>query len=143
MKVKVKKLHPEAEIPCYATLGSACFDIQCIDGGTIDPGASRIFNTGLAFEIPGDHVMLVYSRSGHGFKNNTRLANCTGVIDSDYRGEVKVKLTNDGNGSKFTVPAGARIAQAMIIPIPSVELVESDKLNETERSGNGFGSTGG
>ena len=86
-------------------------------------------------------MLLIYSRSGHGFKNDIRLANCTGVIDSDYRGEVKVKLTSDGD-CDFAVNAGDRIAQAMLIPVPKVELMAVTELSDTERGTGGFGSTG-
>lgn len=69
--------------------------------------------------------MMIYSRSGHGFKNDVRLANCVGVIDSDYRGEVQVKMTNDnGDGNAITVRHGDRIAQAMIVLVPNIELIE-------------------
>ena len=84
---------------------------------------------------------MIYSRSGHGFKNDVRLANCVGVIDSDYTGEVKIKLTID-NEEGFIVEHGSRVAQAMIIKLPSVQLVEVDELKTTERGANGFGSTG-
>lgn len=85
--------------------------------------------------------MMVYSRSGHGFKSDVRLANCVGVIDSDYRGEVKVKLTNDGN-EYMQVNEGDRIAQAMIIPVEQVKFIEVAELSDTERGTGGFGSTG-
>jgi dUTP pyrophosphatase len=141
MKVKIKKLHPDAVLPKYATPGAACFDLHAIEGGGIDACGSMNFATGLSFEVPAGHVMLIYSRSGHGFKNGVRLANGTGVIDSDYRGEVVVKLHNDGTRC-FDVNPGDRIAQAMIVPIPQVELVEVDELTDTERGTGGLGSTG-
>lgn len=146
MQLKVKKLVEDATIPAYATPGAACFDLHaCLSGGgaalNTCPDATIVVPTGLAFEVPEGHVMLVYSRSGHGFKRNTRLANCVGVIDSDYRGEVQVKLTRDDGGS-LTVTHGERIAQAMIVPVPRVALIEVDGLDETERGANGFGSTG-
>lgn len=143
MQVKVKKLHTDAIMPKYATDGSACFDLHATEEAFVDDIAhtSEIIPTGLAFEVPACYVMLIFSRSGHGFKNDVRLANCVGVIDSDYRGEVKVKLTADPNGS-LTVKKGDRIAQAMVIPIPSVGLVEVEELTDTERGAGGFGSTG-
>lgn len=146
--MKVKKLVQNAIIPSYATVGSACFDLHaCIDPldtpfYKVYPEDSVVVNTGLAFEVPEGHVMLVFSRSGHGFKNNVRLANCVGVIDSDYRGEVKVKLTNDSvEGDVFKFKHGDRIAQAMIVPIVKVELEEVIELSETDRGEGGFGST--
>ena len=100
------------------------------------------FRTGLSFEIPAGHVMLVLcSRNGHGFKHGIRLVNGAGVIDSDYRGEVMVGLRND-SPLRFEVKAGDRVAQALIVPVPSVQFVEVDTLGDTERGAGGFGSTG-
>lgn len=94
--MKIKKLHPAAVVPTYGTEGAACFDLYAVQPEAeirvVDTATVR---TGLAFEVPQGFVMLVFSRSGHGFKNDVRLANCVGVIDSDYRGELMVKLTND------------------------------------------------
>lgn len=146
LKLKVKKLHPDARLPVYGTDGAACFDLSAHlpDGdaaiSTCSP-ATVIIPTGLSFEIPEGHVMLVFSRSGHGFKNDVRLANCVGVIDADYRGEVMVKLTKDSSGSLFFTH-GDRIAQAMVIPFPRVAFEEVEELSSTERGEGGFGSTG-
>lgn len=142
MKIKTKKLHKNAMIPKCATAGAACFDLHALEGGTAGAyGGTLALRTGLAFEVPAGHVMLIYSRSGHGFKNSVRLVNSVGVIDSDYRGEVAVKLIND-SPLAFSVEAGDRIAQAMVIPVPSVELIEAADLEETVRGAAGFGSTG-
>lgn len=153
MKLKVKALHPGAIVPQYATDGAACFDLHArmekpweegeVSYAQVNPGTPTVIRTGLAFEIPDGYVMLIFSRSGHGFKNDIRLANCVGVIDSDYRGEVQVKLTNDNSDGNFlTVKHGDRIAQAMIVPVERVELVQVDELSSTERGEGGFGSTG-
>jgi dUTP pyrophosphatase len=143
MLIKVKKLIPEAIIPKYVTPGAACFDLHAIGSAIVYADRSATFRTGLSFEIPAGSVMLIFSRSGHGFKNNVRLANCTGVIDSDYRGEVQVKLTNDdGAGAAFSVVDGDRIAQAMVLPIEQVTFEEVTALSTTERGEGGFGSTG-
>lgn len=155
MDVKISKIHPGAIIPHYASGGAACFDLHAVIdmphlrteslSVRVPPGDSATFETGLAFEIPAGHVMLVFSRSGHGFKHNVRLGNCVGVIDSDYRGEVKVKLTCDdliGPNDGFVVRHGDRIAQAMIMPVPTVQFVEVSTLSTTERGAGGFGSTG-
>lgn len=145
MKLKVKKCREGAVIPQYATDGSACFDLcAVIDGnGRMFVNDDRIFNTGLQFEIPEGHVMMVYSRSGHGFNHGVRLANCVGVIDSDYRGELKVKLTNDSDSFVgLQVKHGDRIAQAMVVPVQQVQFEEVDELTETVRGTGGFGSTG-
>lgn len=142
--VKVKKLHPSAIIPDYQSEGAACFDLHSVNGNvTVWEGAPEVLGTGLSFEIPKNHVMLVFSRSGSAFKNDTRLSNCVGVIDSDYRGEVKVKLTRDiADSNQLHIKTGDRIAQAMIIPLPVVRFVEENELSETVRGENGLGSTG-
>jgi dUTP pyrophosphatase len=142
MQVKVKKLDNKAVLPQYATAGAACFDLVCVNDVVITPGREHVaLRTGLAFEIPTGYVMMVYSRSGHGFKSGIRLANGTGVIDSDYRGEVMVKMHNDSS-TAVQITAGDRIAQAMIIPIPLIELMLTDELSDTDRGSGGLGSTG-
>lgn len=154
MNLKFKKVWPAhhymADIdytPKYATVGSACFDLRALIGygdhyySAIPPGGSRVIDTGLAFEVPQGYVMLVFSRSGHGFGHGVRLSNAVGVIDSDYRGEVKVALTNDGKNT-FGVRNGERIAQAMVIPVQQVELIEVSELSDTARGTGGLGSTG-
>ena len=140
MLVKIKKTHKDAVVPFYATKGAACFDITTVEAGKVDH-YPYIFHTGLEFEIPEGHVMLLYSRSGHAFSRDVRLANCVGVIDSDYRGELKVKLTNDSMKS-YEVKKGERIAQAMVVPVQQVLFEVEEELSGTERGKNGFGSTG-
>lgn len=148
LDIKVKSLHPKATIPAFATKGAACFDLHAVlddeqPQGVVNPFAPLTVRTGLAFEVPAGSVMLIFSRSGHGFKNDIRLANCVGVIDSDYRGEVQVKLTSDNcDGASFVVGHGDRIAQAMIVQLAPVSLVPASELSETERGDGGFGSTG-
>ena len=142
MEIKVKKLVESAIIPKLATSGAACFVLLAVTGGEVKAhGGSHHCLTGLAFEIPPGHVMLVYSRSGHGFRNSVRLVNSVGVIDSDFRGEVAVKLINDGPLS-FSFEPGDRVAQAMVIPVPVCEIVEAGELSDTQRGSGGFGSTG-
>lgn len=147
MKLKIKKLHPAAMLPTYATPGAACFDLYALpENDKAVPvcfGLPTTIPTGLAFEVPEGHVMLIFSRSGHGFNNDTRLANCVGVIDSDYRGEVKVKLTRDQSPTSYPIfKHGDRIAQAMVIPLPKVTFEEVQELSDTQRGNGGFGSTG-
>jgi dUTP pyrophosphatase len=142
MNIKIKQLSASAVMPVYATAGAACFDIATVDDNVdIRPGAWAVLGTDLAFEIPPGHVMMVYSRSGHGFKNGVRLANSVGVIDSDYRGELKIKLHNDSS-RVFSVNRGDRIAQAMIVPVSQVTFETADELGATDRGAGGFGSTG-
>lgn len=142
MHLKIKRLDPAAKLPTYGTEGAACFDIAALHDASFGVSSrSMVIRTGLAVEVPPGHVMMIYSRSGHGFKNSVRLANCVGIIDSDYRGEIAVKLTRD-DYTDFTVAAGDRIAQAMIVPYPRVAFEEVEDLSTTERGAGGFGSTG-
>lgn len=141
MIVGVKKLVGDAKLPEYATPGAACFDIPSIRDAVVAPGGATQIGTGLAFEVPEGHVMLVFSRSGHGFKMGVRLSNCVGVIDSDYRGELAVKLKNDGCVA-LPVYQGDRIAQGMVLPVEQAQFVLKDELSCTERGEGGFGSTG-
>ncbi|MEY2686739.1 MAG: deoxyuridine 5-triphosphate nucleotidohydrolase [Pseudomonadota bacterium] len=146
MKIKIQKLHPDAVVPAYATAGAACFDLVAIDDGTPHPvdSVAVIYRTGLAFEVPMGWVLEIHSRSGHGFKSAIRLSNCTGEIDSDYRGEVMISLRYDGDpGFGITKPIkGDRIAQAKLVQVPRVEFDVVDELSATERGAGGFGSTG-
>lgn len=146
MDLKIKKLIEHAEMPTYATPGSACFDLRACLGHpsySLTLNGRTHINTGLAFEVPEGYVMLVFSRSGHGFKNNVRLSNCVGVIDSDYRGEVCVALVQDIDNGELVIKHGDRIAQAMLIKIDHHwNLINVDELTDTERGEGGFGSTG-
>lgn len=148
MKIRIQKLNPSAIVPKYATDGAACFDLHaCFDtddySARIYRNQPKIIPTGLAFEIPHGHVMLVFSRSGHAFKHSTRLGNCVGVIDADYRGEVKVNIHRDESDlDMLQVRHGDRIAQAMLVPYPRVSFIETEELTSTERGDGGFGSTG-
>jgi dUTP pyrophosphatase len=147
MELKVKKLTPEAQLPKYMTDGAAGFDVRVI----IEPGETTqvahgypvIFRTGLAFEVPQDHVMLAFSRSGMGFKHDLRLSNCVGVIDSDYRGELFVKLAYDGTPeSIYDVQNQERVLQCVVLEAKQFAIVEVDELSTTVRGENGSGSTG-
>lgn len=143
--MRIRKLHHNAQTPTYATDGSACFDLYAVKDdypNYLHPEVPLLVRTGLAFEVPVGYVMLIFSRSGHGFNHDTRLSNCVGVIDSDYRGEVMVKLTRDSHGPSLAIKHGSRIAQALLMPVQQVTFEETDELSETERGTGGFGSTG-
>lgn len=147
MQIQIKKLNPAAKMPTYATDGSGCFDLYAINTmpRLVHKGWPVQFETGLAFEIPIGYGMFILSRSGHGFNFDTRLANCVGFIDSDYRGEVKVKLTCDlehEEAMPLAVMPGDRVAQACILPVPKVSFSFVDELSSTERGEGGFGSSG-
>lgn len=143
MELKVLKLHSEARLPTYGSEGAACFDLYAAVDGYVDckSHTSDVIPTGLSFEIPVGWCMKVYSRSGHAFKNNVRLANCVAVIDHDFRGQVMIKMTADA-GAVLIIKAGDRIAQAMLEPVERVTFCEVDELSETARGAGGFGSTG-
>ncbi len=143
LPVRFTKLTEDAITPTYATDGSAAFDLYATNSLPMYVGEARpvVFQTGIAVEVPDDHVLLVFSRSGHGFKSGVRLVNCVGVIDPDYRGSIDVKLTADDGGG-LMVHAGDRIAQGLIVPACRVELTEVDSLLPTDRGQGGFGSTG-
>ena len=148
MELKMKALSPkigaEIPVPSFATVGSAAMDLRaCIDADmTIAAGQRAIIPTGIAIALPGaDYVALICARSGLASKFGITMANGVGVIDSDYRGELKVALHNSSD-TDYTIHDGDRIAQLMVLPVvqPALQLVE--ELDETERGEGGFGSTG-
>ena len=143
MRVKVKKLHPDAIIPKYAKAGDAGMDIHTVARGEADKYGNMVYKTGLAFEIPDRHVGLIYPRSSVS-KTPHSLRNHVGVIDSGYRGEIIFKFgwVESSSNETQVYDKGDRIGQIMIMPYPKVEFVESDELNETDRGSGGFGSTG-
>lgn len=138
-KVNIILDSTKAKEPQYATDGSGCFDIYCIEDGFVTKENSIVFDTGLKFEVPKDHTLFIFSRSGHGFNNGVRLANCVGVIDSDYRGRLMVKLVCDDK-ARF-LKAGEAVAQGCILYTPQVKFNVVQELSNTERGQNGFGST--
>lgn len=127
------------EPPTYAHPGDAGFDLRAAEELVIEPGARKLTPTGLRLAIPEGFVGLVWDRSGLAVKHGVHCL--AGVIDSGYRGEVKVVLQNLG-GKAFTVERGMRIAQLLVQPVISAELVRVDNLEETTRGEGGFGSTG-
>ena len=143
MKVKVKKLNERAILPTYGSEQAAGADLYALLGGdvTIGAGETALIGTGLALEIPEGYVGLVYARSGLATKRGLAPANKVGVIDSDYRGELKVALYNQ-SGAPQTVQAGERIAQLVIAPYLTAEFTEATDLADSARGAGGFGSTG-
>jgi dUTP pyrophosphatase len=145
IQLRIKPLHPDARRPVYASDGAAAFDLHVVGAAPVRvfPGVPVAFGTGLAVEVPEGYGLFIFSRSGHGFNFGARLANCVGVIDSDYRGEVMVKIAVDaGNHKSLLVNPGDRIAQAVLLPVPRVEFTFTDQLTETARGAAGLGSTG-
>lgn len=144
MKMIFKKLNDRAAIPSRATAGSAGMDLcACLDESvTLAPGEIRLIPTGLcAMPDEDDVALLIYPRSGLSVRYGISLANCVGVVDSDYRGEWAVPLINHGK-EPFTVEHGMRIAQLIPTRILMPEIEVADELTETERGSGGFGSTG-
>lgn len=142
--LKVKKLNPNAKIPQRATEGSAGMDLYaCIEEPVvIRPHERAMIPTGIAIALESPHyAALIYARSGLAIKKGIAPANCVGVVDSDYRGEVCVGLLNSSE-EPFTVEPFERIAQMVISPVELPEIEEADSLDETERGAGGFGSTG-
>lgn len=140
MKVKVKKLHPNAIIPNYAREGDAGMDLT-ITTIEAENGIDITYGFGIAIQIPEDHVGLIFPRSSIR-KKDILLSNSVGVIDSGYRGEIQAtfKKTDGFNSDKYRV--GDRAAQIIILPIPYIEYCEVDELSTTDRGIGGFGSTG-
>ncbi|MBQ6035329.1 MAG: dUTP diphosphatase [Ruminococcus sp.] len=144
MKLTFKKLDPRAVIPSRATSGSAGLDLcACLDAPvTIEAGEIKMIPLGITAEPDREDIaLLIYPRSGLSSKYGVSLANCVGVVDSDYRGAWFVPLINHGK-EPFTVEHGMRIAQLIPTSILMPEIEVSDQLSETERGAGGFGSSG-
>lgn len=139
----VKKLADNAILPKRATEGSAGYDLfACIDKTVvINVGDTIGIPTKIAIALDTNTVGLVYARSSLGVKHNVTPANCVGVIDSDYRGEITVFLVNNGS-EDFLINYGDRIAQLVVTPVCTPEIIEVDDLTQTKRGAGGFGSTG-
>lgn len=144
MVLKIKRINENANIPKAATGGSAGMDLYaCLESDIVlKPGQRALIPTGIAIALESNsYVAYIYARSGLAIKSGITLSNCVGVVDSDYRGEVKVGLINLSD-SEYTVKNGDRIAQMVIAPVIMAEVEEVSELDETERSDGGFGSTG-
>ncbi|HWS43638.1 MAG TPA: dUTP diphosphatase [Pseudoflavonifractor sp.] len=148
MDLKIKALSPkigrEIPYPYYATPGAAAMDLcACIDAPVVlAPRALVVIPTGIAIALPSpEYVALVFARSGLGIKHGIALSNGVGVIDSDYRGELRVGLTNLSD-TPYAVQPGDRIAQLAVMPVARATLHITDELDETDRGTGGLGSTG-
>lgn len=141
--MKFKKLNNLAKLPTRGSAEAAGWDLYAATSYDTDifPLQTVKIGTGIAVEIPKGNFGGIYARSGLATKQGLRPANCVGVIDSDYRGELVVALHNDSNSIQ-TISAGSRIAQLIIQPYTAVDLEEVDELDETDRGAGGFGSTG-
>lgn len=166
MKVKVKKLHPDAIIPEYKTKGAAGFDLYAVEDVIIEPGQTKLVRLGLAFEVPEGYEIQIRPRSGLSLKTKLRQSNSVGTIDSDYRGEVcwmvdnvasdregktDIAWTLDGEYVKFCedvpvdtymIQKGDRVCQGVIQKVIQADFEEAEELQDTERGTGGFGHTG-
>lgn len=143
MVLKLMRVREGAIIPKQATAGSAGYDLcACMDAPqTIEPGERCVFPSGLAAEIPAGTAGFVFTRSGLGIKKGIHVTNGVGVIDSDYRGEIRIGLHNL-SAEPYTVQPGERIAQMILMPYFAPVIEEVTSLTETDRGAGGFGSTG-
>lgn len=142
--LKIKKLHENAVIPKRATAGSAGMDLYaCIDEKiTVQPHECVKFPTGIAIALPSaDYGAFIFARSGLSVNHGLAPANCVGVVDSDYRGEVIVGLVNQFD-TPYTVEPNERIAQMVIMPVSLPDIEECDELDDTLRGDGGFGHSG-
>ena len=141
--IRVKKLHPNAVLPTYGSAEAAGADLYaCLDDAvTIQPGEVYWVPTGIALEVPRGCAGLVYARSSLGAKRGLAPANKVGVVDSDYRGEIKVVLLNHSKQPQILEP-GERVAQFVITPVLTPAYEEVEDLTDTHRGTGGFGSTG-
>ena len=143
VKVNIKKLNENATIPTYGSQFSAGADLYACNEEpiVIKPHQTVLVKTGIALEIPEGYAGLIYARSGIATKRGLAPANKVGVIDSDYRGEIMVAIHNHSENEQ-TIADAERIAQIVIAPYLTVDFVETEELDETERGAGGFGSTG-
>lgn len=136
MNIKIKKLNSEAKIPHYANIGDAGMDIYATSKE--EKPKFIEYGTGLSFELPEDYVMLIFPRSSLSNKDLI-LTNHVGVLDSGFRGELKLRFRKIGDD---VYDVGDRIGQIMIVPFPKIEFQEVENLSDSQRGGGGYGSTG-
>ncbi len=143
MNVSIKKLSQSAKLPERGSASAAGYDLfaDIKEELVIAPHETAMIGTGLAIAIPEGYFGGIFARSGISAKEGLRPANCTGVVDSDYRGELKVALHNDSEQPR-KISVGQKIAQLVLVPFLSVDFDEVDQLDETQRGEGGFGSTG-
>lgn len=139
MKLKVKKLHPDAKLPTYAHKWDAGMDIFTLENVTINPGESVGIKSGLVFEVPEGYVGLLWDKSGLSIKHGLKILG--GVLDSGYRGELIVGMINLGK-EPYTFEKGHKLTQMLIQPIVITEIEEVEELSESDRGVGGLGSTG-
>jgi dUTP pyrophosphatase len=143
LNVPVRRLDPDLPLPAYAKPGDAGVDLRATESVTLLPGGGRaLVPTGIAVAIPRGYAGFVQPRSGLALKHGVTCLNTPGLIDADYRGELKVLLVNTDPAEPFEIERGERIAQLVIQAVEHVQFVEVDELDDTERGDGGFGHTG-
>jgi dUTP pyrophosphatase len=141
VEVGVRRLREDAVLPSSAYEGDAGLDLAACDALTLEPGERASVGTGIAVEIPEGYAGFVQPRSGLAARHGIGVVNSPGLIDSGYRGEIRVVLLNTDAREPFTVEPGMRIAQLVVAPVASVRLVEVEELATSERGARGFGSS--
>jgi dUTP pyrophosphatase len=142
MTLRVVRLDPRATLPARAHPDDAGLDLHALDAATLAPGERASIPTGIAIEIEPGHAGLVLPRSGLAARHGISVVNAPGLIDSGYRGELRVLLLNNDSSASFEVEPGDRIAQLVLIAVAIAEPVEVTQLSETPRGVGGFGSSG-
>ena len=142
LKIEITKLRSDASIPAYAYPGDAGMDLRAVESLEIAPFERALIPTGLAIAIPEGYAGFVQPRSGLAIKQGVTVLNTPGLIDSHYRGELKVALINLDSKATFEVHPGDRIAQLVVLPYLPVSFTEVQQLDTTQRGKGGFGSTG-
>jgi dUTP pyrophosphatase len=137
-----RRLDPDGVVPTRAYAGDAGLDLASAEHHVLGPGERAVVSTGLAVAIPAGHAGLVVPRSGLAARHGITIVNAPGLVDSGYRGDVKVILLNTDRSETFVVEPGMRIAQLVVIAVPDLEPVEAEALAETERGARGHGSSG-
>jgi dUTP pyrophosphatase len=142
VELRVRLLQEGARLPSRAHHGDAGLDLHAVESASIAPGERASVGTGVALEIPPGHAGLVLPRSGLAARNGIALVNSPGLIDSGYRGEVRVLLLNTDRERPFEIEQGDRIAQLVVTPLAEAEPLEAPELAESSRGEGGFGSSG-
>ena len=141
IELPIQRLRDDAVVPERAYAGDAGLDLSACEQVELGPGERALVGTGLAVAIPEGYAGFVQPRSGLAARNGLTVVNSPGLVDSGYRGELRVVLLNTDASEPFVVEAGMRIAQLVVLPIPELELVEVDELPPSERGVRGFGSS--
>lgn len=142
LEVPVVRLDPELPLPRYARPGDAGVDLVAATDLELAPGGRGLVPTGVAVAIPRGYAGFIQPRSGLALRHGVTVLNTPGLIDADYRGELKVLLVNLDPAETFLVTRGERIAQLVVQPVEHVRFVEADELDDTDRGDGGFGHTG-